>query len=246
MLTLRSLTLAVMALAATAAGGQIRLDFALDPAQSLPGIPVTFRVRAINMGSAPATLKAVTLRLERRDGDQWVPITLLGWEHRGWGTALPQEPIETEAELQPAPGTTLAPGAELVLDYLAGPTSPPWLTHPDLLRPGVFQLRLVTWSPGEVEEIISNEVTLTIQTPTGQDAGAWDLIKGSQHIMLQRGSFAEQLWSLYPDSIYTSITPRGTRRRGDYNAYLNNSRLSTGITKPRHRAHGRFDMDRPA
>ncbi len=216
---IRILTIAIIGGIATAADASpIRLVFSVEPAETLPSVPVTFRVRAINNGSAPAALP-IRVRLEARTGSaEWHSVCFAAAEHSTCSIPLPLKfegigPFMIE----------LATGEERVLDFLAGPNSPPWLSHPDLLSPGTYQLRLVTWGDyPDAASIISNEAELTIRTPTGADAGAWELISGgTPHFNLDRGRFAEPLWSLYPSSVYTAMTPRRVPATADWNGYLN-------------------------
>ena len=195
--------------ATAAAASAVQLHFSVEPEETLPYIPVTFRVRAINTGSAPALLP-IGVRLEARIGSEdWNPICFVDTETNGCALTFPVEE---------GPRIELAPGEERVLDFLAGPESPLWFRHRDLLEPGTYRLRLVTWGEFEGwEAVTSNEAVLTIRTPTGEDAGAWKLIGGAPSNI---GLFADQLWTLYPNSVYTATTPRGAPARGDWKAYL--------------------------
>jgi len=214
---IRILTLTIVGFAAASSVAAIRLDFAVEPAETLPSIPVAFRLRAINTGTAPEALPT-RVRLEARTGaEDWHPVCFATSEHDECTMHLP-----LAFDTAWPSSIELAPGETRVLDYLPGPDSPPWLDHPDLLKPGTYRLRLVPWSEAVHEEPIkSNEAILTIQTPAGADAGAWQLISGLKHVSLERGLLADQLWSLFPTSIYTAITPRNVPGRGDWNGYLN-------------------------
>jgi hypothetical protein len=226
---IRVLTVAIIGLVATAAAGNaIRLNFTVEPEETLPLVPVTFRVRAINTGSTPAALP-LRVRLDARTGSEdWKSICFANWEHEGCATFLP---LTFEGEWPPS--IELAPGEERVLDYLPGPSSPPWANHRDLLKPGTYRLRLVTWGDyPDAESIMSNEVVLTIQTPTGADAGAWQLISGLTHVNVEKGLFADQLWSQYPNSVYTAMTPRRVPVRGNWNAYINAVTEALGKNPP--------------
>jgi hypothetical protein len=210
---IRALAIAVViigSVASAAAGSTIHLNFTVEPAETLPFIPVAFRVRAINTGSAPAVLP-IGVRLAIRTGSEdWKPVCFAHAETNGCADTFPVEE---------GPRIELAPGEERVLDFLPGLNSPPWFAHPDLREPGTHRLRLTTWGefPGS-EEISSNEAVLTITTPTGEDAGAWKLIAGDP---TNRGVFADQLWDLYPNSVYTAITPRVVAQdKTDWKAYL--------------------------
>ena len=205
---IRVLTVACIGwVAVAAAGNTIRLSFTVVPEETLPFIPVHFQLRAVNTGSAAATLPVV-IRLEARTGAaDWAGVCLGISEHSDCTQPLPVQLPEDSNLSDLPPSIELAPGEERVLDFLAGPDSPPWFAHADLWKPGTYRLRLVTVGhPTGTGPITSNEAVLTIATPTGEDAGAWKLIGGDP---FSRGGFADQLWSLYPNSVYTAITPRG-------------------------------------
>lgn len=225
---IRALAIVIIGwVAAAAAGSTIHLNLTLEPQETLPFIPVTFRVRAINTGSTPAVLP-LGVRLDVRTGSEdWKAICFAHAETNGCADSFP---VEVE---EGPPSIELAPGEERVLDFLAGPDSPPWIGHRDLLEAGTYRLRLVTWGvyPGW-EAITSNEAVLTIRTPTGEDAGAWKLISGLAHISVEKGLFADQLWSLYPTSIYTAITRRGTSVSGDWRGYLDSYTEVLGKNPP--------------
>ena len=216
---IRILTVAIIGVIATAADASpIRLVFSVEPAETLPSVPVTFRIRAINTGSTPAALP-IRVRLEARTGSaEWHSVCFAAPEHDTCSIPLPLTFEGTGPFM-----IELASGEERVLDFHAGPNSPPWLNHPDLLNPGTYQLRLVTWGDyPDAAAIISNEAGLTVRAPTGADAGAWELISGgTPRFNLDRGRFADQLWSLYPSSIYTAMTPRRVPASTDWNGYLN-------------------------
>lgn len=198
------LSLAMSAVPPVATANPIRLSFSLEPAESIPGLPVTFRITASNSGSAPAKLPTyVHLQLIPESGE---PEFLLfnGSERRGMRLPLeiPREGLPRSIEL--------APGEQKRLDFIGG--SAPWLDHPRLREPGSYRLRLFTDErfmrddPGDlIDPIVSNEVILTLREPSGIDGEVYRLYRNTD---LQGDALAAELWSRYPDSIYTAMTVR--------------------------------------
>jgi len=111
---LLSCTLAVLG-SGVAVANPIRLTLAVEPAESLPGVPVTFRVTAINTGSVPARLPAY-VTLEVTAG----AVTF---------DAYPR--ARGDADVAPFPLSSLAstwidltPGEQRQLSYFASPDLP--------------------------------------------------------------------------------------------------------------------------
>ena len=196
---------------ASASANPVRLTLAVEPAQSLPGIPVTFRVTAINTStsSVPVSLPSY-VRLEMTSG----AVTSIVYPGaRGERDLVPFPLFGGAAVIE------LEPGEERSLDYFAAPGSPPWFCDERLQRPGTYRLRLRadrelsegSWVPS-LDPSISNEVLLTINAPSGTDAEVWTLIGGG-NVCLGWDRHAATLWSQFPDSIYTSMTVRPSPRR---------------------------------
>ena len=196
----------------SASANPIRLTLALEPAQTLPGIPVTFRVTALNTGTTPAPLPT-WVRMELTSGR--APSILFPGS-RG------EEDMAELPLLGDRPSVVLEPGQELKLDYVASPSSPPWFCDERLQRPGTYRLRLRAdrvlsgsrWVASP-DPIVSNEVELTIAQPTGVDAEAFAIIGEDTGCLGWSDEKSELLWSRYPDSVYTSLSVRPTPRYDD-------------------------------
>jgi len=190
--------------AASAAANPVRLTFALEPAESLPGIPVTFRVAAVNTGSVPASLPS-HVRLEMITG----ATTSIAFPGARGENDLVAFPLFGDVA-----SIALEPGEERRLHYFGAAGSPPWFCDERLQRPGVYRLRLRAdrelsdghWVPSP-DPAISNEVVLTITAPSGVDAEAWALIGGG-NVCLGWDMHKAALWNEHPDSVYTSMTVR--------------------------------------
>jgi len=207
---LLSCTLAVLGSGAAVAN-PIRLTLAVEPEESLPGVPVTLRVSAINTGSVPARL-AGHARLEVTAGG----TTFYAYPGaRGDADAAPLPMPDGRA----ASWIDLAPGEERRFDFFSAPGSPAYFCDERLQQPGIYRLRLradISYSAGDPVPVedpsISNEAILTMTTPTGVDAQAWTVIR-EMNLCMGWDSHAATLWSEYPDSIYTAMTVRPSPRR---------------------------------
>jgi tetratricopeptide (TPR) repeat protein len=183
-----------------AAADPIQLRFSVEPAETLPGVPVTFRVTAFNSGTAPARLREfVSLHLRPAAGGQWTSL-----EFAGGG----EEPLPTPRELRdPDSGyIEMAPGEERRFDFIAGRATPSWFLHPLLEQPGSYRLRLVTHGSDPRTPIYSQEATITIRTPTGVDAEAWQLLRVPRRsinsMLRERGT---EICSRFPTSVYARM-----------------------------------------
>ncbi|MEO8381738.1 MAG: hypothetical protein ABI779_18900 [Acidobacteriota bacterium] len=197
--------LLLCALAFPLSANPIRLTLAVEPMESLPGVPVTFRVTAINTSSAPARLApfvALEVTVEGVAFDAYAGF-------RG----------DADVALLPVANLTsswidFAPGEERRFDYVASPDSPPWFCDERLQHPGTYRLRLRAdriRSPMSMDPVpdpaISNQAVFTVGTPSGDDALAWALIRDG-NLCMGWSHQAERLWSQYPDSVYTSMCVR--------------------------------------
>lgn len=210
-MTKQLLFLLFAATAHTAAANPIQLTLTLEPAQALPGVPVTFRVTAVNTGSEVATLvPEVRLQVTTEADKTFI--------------AYPQARGEANTVLFPVPdgvaSIELAAGEVRRLDFFAGPNTPPWFCDERLQRPGTYRLRLradMVRSGSDVwdavaDPSVSNEAVLTITTPSGTDAEAWTLIRDT-NLCMGWDEHAQTLWSQYPDSVYTSMAVRPSAAR---------------------------------
>jgi hypothetical protein len=192
------------------------LTLSLDPPQTLPGIPVTFRVTATNTTSKAITLpNRVVLQVTPEKGASF--LTAVGMPR--------SQTVVTTFPVDDLP-VRLAAGESRRLDYWAMPDSPPWYAGPFWLEPGNYKLRLIA-DDGLIEDkltgdgltlsepflkdpILSNEALLTILVPTGVDAEVWRLAKTADSWNWQ-DRIAEKVWEVYPSSEYAGylVPPNG-------------------------------------
>jgi hypothetical protein len=196
--------------------GNAVLTLSLDPPQTLPGIPVTFRVTATNTASKAITLpNRVVLQVTPEKGASF--LTAAG---------IPRsQTVVTTFPVEDLP-VRLAPGESRRLDYWAMPDSPPWYAGPFWLEPGNYKLRLIAddglsedkltgdgltlREPFLKEPLVSNEALLTILTPAGVDAEVWRLAKEADSWNWQ-DRIAEKVWGKFPSSEYAAylVPPNG-------------------------------------
>jgi hypothetical protein len=155
---------------------QLSLTLDLQPAVSLPGVPVSFRVTFTNASGLPVMIPTKATLLVRDDQGQTF-LAACDVTHKvhnvdEWAgqTILPRQ----------AAAYTLS--TEGLMDH------PAWFLDSRLSRPGRFELQLfVSDNLREglgIEEIrqraaVSNTAILTVQEPTGVDAEVWRLMKTS-------------------------------------------------------------------
>lgn len=196
----------------------LHMTLSLEPAETLPGIPVTFRVSVTNTGSAAATLPQwVVLEVTPENGEPFLTVA-----------GMPRSLQRAAAFYQG--DRVIPPGESRTFDFWAGPESPPWWAGPFWLEPATYSLRLVAdeglekqeadvltlREPHLIDPVVSNAAVLTIVTPTGVDAEVWTLAKAADnwdwHSMI-----SDEVWEKYPDSEYAAyIVPR-EKNRGDVN-----------------------------
>jgi hypothetical protein len=208
-------TILVTLTAVSAAASTIKLSFALDPAETLPGIPVTFRVEALNTGPAPAPIpRFFVLQVTAPNGETFLASGL---------RSNTEAYIGRQHERDESPFIVPPAGSQHV-DVWAHSSSP-WYQSQFWIEPGQYRLRLIAdeslpevalgekildlSEPGLTDPVVSNEVTLTIQTPTGVDAEVWSLIRdtGHEHWL---SALADEVWDLYPDSEYAAYMVRSS------------------------------------
>lgn len=229
---LKASLVACFLFAASASANPIQVTLSLEPSSALPGVPVTFRVTATNTGALAAQLPfVVRLEVTSDDGQRFFAIAS-GIEDANAPFPFPDEfgeeiPLFVE----------MAPGEQRQLDFVASPDSPPWFCDRRLIQPGVYRLRLISdpnfargGSPG-IDPIVSNEVALTVLTPTGVDAEVWHLPHADDRCTWW-SKLAAQLWNLYPTSTYTPLTVRPSPR-DDRGALIDGLKATLTANPPR-------------
>jgi hypothetical protein len=219
--TILAICALVIVLASFSAHAAIQLRLSVEPQSQLPAIEPSLRVEAVNNGSEPAELPPVVALQVTPPGDRKPFVAY---------TALRDNDRVTSFESDDDP-TVLAPGETRDVSFWAGPESPVWFAADSrLLSPGTYRFQLVVDrkldsellakvehavdQPGLSNPIISNEATYVVETPQGEDAAVWELIKQLQTPMFWTDALGSRIWTEHPKSRYTAYCLR-TPKAGD-------------------------------
>lgn len=214
-MTRRRLVLAALLVTFTSipAGAAIQLRLWVEPQSQLPAIEPSLRVEAINTGDEPATLPSIVALqvVPPEPRKPFVAFTGLRGEDRvAW--------FYTGEERR---SIVLAPKATSDLSFWAGPESPVWFAADSrLLVPGTYRFQLVVHEKldsnllakvelavdqrGLTEPIVSNEATYVVETPQGEDAVVWEMIKQLQTPTFWSDALGSRIWAEHPQSRYTA------------------------------------------
>jgi len=185
----------------------VAMTFAVEPAETLPGLPLSLRIGMSNQGSTPIVVP------------QWFALEVIPERGEPF-MAVAQQPDEAtfRATLYFGGKRALSPAESATLDVPAGAMLPYWqygFSELGCLEPGRYRLRLIADDSFTVDRpgprrlsgslagsVTSNETTLTVIAPRGVDAGAWRLAR-------RRGPFwgmapFPELWQRYPSSAYAA------------------------------------------
>jgi len=202
----KMISLIAMLLSVVPASADLTLTLSVEPRAALPGIPPTLRVIAKNGGNASAAMPAtVALRVVPPDGQPF-----LAFASPRTGSVAARFSHAADLVL------TLASGEQRELTFWSSPENPPWF-HADaqLFQPGTYTLQLIAddtlrrssgsdVAPVSVTPTVtSNSVTFTVQTPTGEDAAVYQLLKELPDKAFWPVALANTIWSTYPNSGYT-------------------------------------------
>lgn len=223
------------------------IDFKLrlEPTVTLPGIPVGLYATLTNVSSESVRLpEYVLLRVTPQTGEPFIAE----YGHNSHVAPLAEGISEGESHVLP-PGKTIE--LEFPLTYQLA--EPFWFSDYRLSGPGIYQLKLILdpWpdsnllseeairpdesdKPKKTEPIVSNEVTVTVSLPYGEDLLVWNALLertqnkgwGAWEWGTQGFSAAKLIWDQYPTSNYApyvaTIVPRPTReeRVAIYNKVL--------------------------
>jgi hypothetical protein len=194
------------------AASPIRLTLALDPPETLPGIPVSFRIEAMNTSSSTSPMpKAMVLEVTPRDGDPYLTAMGVGRQRQ---FAIPFHDKNGAPIMLPGNGSQR-------FDFVAGPDTPPWRYGRFWREPGVYKLliaddgltvplsgnAIALDSELLVGPVVSNTAVLTILTPTGADLEVWKLIEARDDPFWV-DALADAVWQAYPNSFYAAYTFR--------------------------------------
>jgi hypothetical protein len=204
----------LMAIGFAASASTIKLSLTLEPAKTLPAIPVTFRIEAMNSGSARVAFPCcLVLQVTPENGEAFVTVA---------GPPRSEQRV-VQLSFTDADRVWLGPGERKRLDMWAGPESPPWYAGRFWLEPGQYRLQLIADDgfrkslltdkaltlnePFLIDPVASNATPLTIEMPKGADAEVWGLIKADGSWMWP-DHLADKIWQLYPNSDYAAYAVR--------------------------------------
>jgi hypothetical protein len=192
----------------------VHLRLRVEPEAQLPAIAPSLRVEAVNTGSTPAQLpRRVALQVVP-SGDRKPFVAYVG---------LREDERVTRFWSDDAGSATivLAPKETRDLSFWAGPESPVWFAADSrLMSPGTYRLQLVADAkldslvlanvsrildqPGLVDHVVSNEATYTVETPKGEDAVVWEMIKNLTTPSMWSDTLDRVIWAKHSSSHYAA------------------------------------------
>jgi hypothetical protein len=196
----------------TQAAVQLRLR--VEPQSQLPAIAPSLRVEAVNTGSGPAPLPLRVALQVTPPGGRRPFVAYVGLREDAHVTVFWTEAGSSES-------TVLAPKETRDVSFWAGPESPVWYAADSrLMSPGTYRLQLVADAkldslllenvsrvldqPGLIDPIVSNEAIYTVETPKGQDAVVWEMIKKLTTPSMWSDALDRVIWAKHPSSRYTA------------------------------------------
>lgn len=202
---LRTLILIAATLIASDALASLNVSMRIEPETTLPGVPVSFSFAITNPSASPVTIRgAVNLEITAVDESTYFAT---------WDTGYTSTPFPTEL----ADRLTIPPGVtrELYLPLDRTLAAPEFFNDPRLNRPGRFVLRAHVYAvraDGGSEDLPSNQVSLEVRTPEGDDLSVWRLLTAATHSgeapwtaanwASSGTALAAQILSRYPNSAY--------------------------------------------
>jgi hypothetical protein len=198
---------APFARAASSPSPQITLALDLQPAVTLPGMPVSFRVTFTNATGSPLTIPTRAALLVRDEqGQSFLAV---------WDVTRTVVTVDewSGQKISPRQNSSYTLSTEGLMDH------PAWFRDSRLSRPGRFELQMfVADNLSElldIEEVrqraaISNVAVLTVQEPSGVDADVWRIMRalnggrwGASLLYVRSGQdLAKRIITEYPSSSY--------------------------------------------
>ncbi len=203
----------LLVLASLRVEASVVLRIWVEPPSQLPFIAPSLRVEAVNTSSTPAELPlTVALQVMPSDGKPFIahlgppPYVRITW---------------FRSDDDDAASILLAPDETRDLSFWAGPASPV-TADSRLLSPGTYRFQLVAHDKlnsdllegldrvadqrgGLTDPILSNEATYVVETPEGEDAAVWELIKQLLSPTLWGDSLGSRIWAEHPSSRYAAF-----------------------------------------
>jgi hypothetical protein len=202
---------AILGFVGVPVAGQVTLSFASIPEQTLPGIPVNFRLTISSASAQPVILRNGAL-LEvtpengaafyvRSMGDDWYEPIRQASETEKWSDTI---------SIQPASSRDYYWIVDCAL------TENAFFVDRRLSKPGKYSLRIEVLPEGVLDKssgqaLWSNAATLTVVQPQGDDAAVWAMMlsrSGRDGFSLEdwvtAGQFgiADEIFAKYPHSAY--------------------------------------------
>ena len=202
---------AILGFVGVPVAGQVTLSFASIPEQTLPGIPVNFRLTISSASAQPVILRNGAL-LEvtpengaafyvRSMGDDWYEPIQQASETEKWSDTI---------SIQPASSRDYYWIVDCAL------TENAFFADRRLSKPGKYSLRIEVLPEGVLDKssgqaLWSNAATLTVVQPQGDDAAVWAMMlsrSGRDGFSLEdwvtAGQFgiADEIFAKYPHSAY--------------------------------------------
>lgn len=223
--TLRTALVLLFVLAAAAAfAGDVSLVLTAEPSRTLPGIPVSLSVTAVNESDVAIALpKGLLLRVVPASGEPFLAQWGFRQERRYSSAAFPENPGTV-----PAHGRKIFLFAAADIERAAG-----WFADPRLQVPGSYRLELLLTDQVPEEElahvpavqlesrvpvrIASTHAVLTVDTPDGEDAVLWSRL---QELARKRGAatWSMLFWNLQERAAFASDAIQN-HPRSPYAAY---------------------------
>lgn len=195
------------------AQAQVTVSFALISEQTLPAIPVDFRITVSSASSQPFTIEnGAALEVTTESGEKF----LARWGGRDVvfaSLAPPTKGLPTPVVIPPGTSRDFFHTADCTLmtqEYFGD-----W----HLSMPGRYSLRVAVLPQGvsgfeSAEVLWSNSVSLTVQQPQGDDAAVWQMLTAITAAKDRKGfsaedwanenppAIAEDVYAKYPRSHY--------------------------------------------
>ena len=175
-------------LGAFPAAAELRLTIGPDVVLALPAISHEITVTIENQGASPVQIEnRFALRVWPHGAEDFVALGGFGED-----TALMFDGMKT---------TTLRPGESL--EFLVPEATAPWKCDTEMWSPGTYRVQLL--SP----EAASNEITLVVENPEGEDAAVWDWVSQRKEYGCSAvwSGLVDYVWEHQRASSYAFYTP---------------------------------------
>jgi hypothetical protein len=154
---------------ASSAVAPIQATLALIPSTTLPGVPVSFELTLLNGGATTVSFdRSYGVHVARGDEEFDVNFSYGASAHPTVVSSIPRQPRETDESSL----IEVAAGGQkrlfITVNFML--TGNQTFADPRLSFPGSYRIRILLPTLG----ISTNETTLTIEQPTGEDLAVWN------------------------------------------------------------------------